>query len=91
MSEIRINENGLKENPSFLKRLLNAFLGIVYTAILIQVMLFAFKSYTSILLLYNQWWFTGLLLFGGIFGFIFGDQFHGWLRNKMEEWNIWSF
>ena len=92
---INIDESKFTESPGFLKRVLNAVLTIIYAILFIQIILFSVSRFTSlppsVFLLFENYFFLGTLVIAAVFGWIYGAEFHGWLRNKMEEWNLWGF
>lgn len=89
---MKIDESKFKESPTLFKRLINAILGFFYAFCLIQVIMFSTRGFAgSVIFLFDNYLFYGLLVLAAIFGWIYGSEFHGWLKYKMEEWNIWGF
>ncbi len=93
--DIKIDESKLTEAPGIFKRVLNAILAVVYAILLTQIILFTLTRISvfphSVIILFDNYYFLGALGIAAIFGWIYGNGFHGWLRNKMEDWNLWGF
>lgn len=91
-SDIKIDESKHKESPGLFRRLWDAIVGVIEGFILLQITFtFGFRSGFSTIILYKNPLFIGYLIFCLIMGWIYGYQFHGWLKKKMEEWNLWGW
>lgn len=82
MSEIEIDESKHKPERTFLQKLRDLFIGMVFGALIVQVLLFWVSS-RSIVLLFDRPLFLIFLAVCGIFGWMYGNNFTDWLRAKI--------
>ena len=85
MSKIEIDENSMKEAPSFVDRVKHTIISILLGALIAQVIAWLL-GFHSIVLWYDE---LPFLIFAGVFGilgFIFGERFIETLTIKINDW-----
>src|SRR5690554_359536 len=89
-SGIIIDESTHRAVPTIFQRIWHSILATFFGAILSQVMLFAFKG-GSLVLLINNYMFIAYLIGCAIFGAVYGDRFISTIRKHISEWwDLWG-
>lgn len=90
MSQILIDESKHKPERTFLQKLRDLFIGMVFGALIVQLVLFwvptRWLSARSIFLLFDSPLFLVYLAVCGIFGWVYGSNFTDWLSAKIIDW-----
>ena len=91
MDDLNIDESSHKSIPSMGKRLWNAFFAIVLGIVLVQMIFWVYGIHlgSSVLLLFDNPLFLLFLGGCGVFGWLSGQRFHGWLYKEIGFWKFW--